>query len=147
MTRNFVVVAAVLAVVIAPLPAAAQAKAAKATQAKVWTPPRTPDGQPDLQGTWTNPTITPFERPSQLAEKPVLTEAEAAELEKRTLEQRVEAESHPKPGDVGSYNDFWFDQGTKIVASIRPTGGCPSPPPPRRSGPRRSRATTTRTSS
>ena len=117
MTRTLVVVAAVLAVPITPLRAAAQTRAGNATQAKVWTPPRTPDGQPDLQGIWTNPTITPFERPSQLAEKPVLTEREAAELEKRTLEQRVEAESHPKPGDVGSYNDFWFDQGTKIVAT------------------------------
>jgi hypothetical protein len=29
-----------------------------------WIPPRTPDGHPDLQGFWTNATITPFERPS-----------------------------------------------------------------------------------
>ena len=43
-----------------------------------WTPPRTADGQPDLEGIWTNPTITPFERPTELAEKTFLTEQEAA---------------------------------------------------------------------
>ena len=34
---------------------AAKAKA----EAKTWTVPRTPDGQPDLQGTWSNTTLTP----------------------------------------------------------------------------------------
>ena len=32
-----------------------------------WIAPKTPDGQPDIQGTWTNATITPFERPDELA--------------------------------------------------------------------------------
>ena len=66
---------------LAPLPAAGQAAAPavkKTTSAKTWTPPRTPDGQPDLQGVWTNPTITPFERPIALANKQFLTETEAA---------------------------------------------------------------------
>src|SRR4051812_46059812 len=39
--------------------------------------PRTPDGQPDLQGFWTNLTYTPFERPKALADKPLYTEQEA----------------------------------------------------------------------
>jgi hypothetical protein len=102
---------------LAALPAAgpALAAAAKAPTGKPWVPPHTPDGQPDLQGTWTNATITPFERPSALAEKPVLSEAEAAELEKRAAATRVDAP--PKPGDVGAYNQVWFDAGTKVMAT------------------------------
>lgn len=78
-------------------------------------PPRTPDGQPDLQGTWTNATITPFERPDELAGKAVLTPKEAAELEKKAAENRVDRP--PKAGDVGNYNQVWFDSGTKVVST------------------------------
>jgi hypothetical protein len=82
-----------------------------------WTPSRTPDGQPDLQGVWTNPTITPFERPAGLGDKAFLTAEEAADLEKRTLERRAENERNPRRGDVGSYNEFWFDQGTRVLGT------------------------------
>jgi hypothetical protein len=93
----------------------ALAAAAKATSNKTWVQPTTPDGQPSLEGTWTNATITPFERPADLAGKPVLTPEEAAALEKRAAENR--ADRPPKPGDVGSYNQVWFDSGTKVVAT------------------------------
>ena len=43
--------------------------------AKGWTVPRTPDGQPDFQGYWTNDTFTPLERPPELAGKEFFTEA------------------------------------------------------------------------
>jgi hypothetical protein len=82
-----------------------------------WTPPRTPDGQPDLQGIWTNPTITPFERPDEFAGKEFLTEEEAADLEARTAENSVDGP--PKAGDTGTYNQFWFDRGTKVVNTRR----------------------------
>jgi hypothetical protein len=85
------------------------------SRAMAATPPRTPDGQPDLQGTWTDATITPFERPDELAGKPVLTPAEAAEIEKKAAQNRVDAP--PKPGDVGNYNQVWFDSGTKVVST------------------------------
>jgi hypothetical protein len=53
------------------------------TATKTWSPPRTPDGQPDLQGIWLNNSATPLERPPQLAGKPLLTDAEVAELQQR----------------------------------------------------------------
>ena len=42
-------------------------------KAKSWILPRTPDGHPDLQGTWTNATLTPMERPPEFAGKLTLT--------------------------------------------------------------------------
>jgi len=96
-----------------------------AAQTKSWTAPRTPDGQPDLQGVWSNPTITPFERPSEFAGKATLTEKEAAELEARAAKARVDGP--PKEGDPGSYNQAWFDSGTKVV-STRQTSLVVDPP-------------------
>jgi hypothetical protein len=84
-----------------------------------WAPLRTAWGEPDLQGTWTNETITPFERPASLANTPVLTAAEAAALEARAARQRESADDVARPGDVGSYNQVWFDSGTKVVSTLQ----------------------------
>jgi hypothetical protein len=54
---------------------------------KAWTPPRTLDGKPDLQGIWTNVTITPLERPRDLGDKAFFTEQEALQYEKQVREQ------------------------------------------------------------
>jgi len=105
--------ASMVAVLLAPGLALSQAGQAQ----KGWTPARTPDGQPDLQGMWTNPTITPFERPTELADKPFLTEKEAADLEARTAANAVDRA--PTAGDTGTYNQFWFDRGTKVVGTRR----------------------------
>ena len=85
--------------------------------AKRWSVPRTPDGHPDLQGVWTNATITPFERPAALSGKAVLSDSEAAALEEQAAEGRVDRP--PPPGDPGGYNQFWFDRGTKVVGTRR----------------------------
>src|SRR6516165_11411354 len=82
---------------------------------KEWTPARTPDGQPDLQGVWTNATITPFERPAELSGKAFLTEQEAAKLEREAAESNVDRP--PAAGDVGAYNQAWFDRGTKVAST------------------------------
>jgi hypothetical protein len=42
--------------------------------------PRTPDGRPDLQGVWSNNSVTPMTRPTQWKDKERLTEAELTEL-------------------------------------------------------------------
>src|ERR1700723_89618 len=64
--------------------------------ASQWSTPRTPYGQPDLQGTWTNATVTPFQRPAQLGAKQFFTAEEAAVFEKQRVEQgnvdRIEGE-------------------------------------------------------
>ena len=62
-------------------PAAPGTKPLAAT--KTWTPPRSSDGQPDLQGVWLNTSATPLERPKSLEGKPFLTDEEVAELKRR----------------------------------------------------------------
>ena len=69
--------------------------------------PRTPWGAPDLQGVWDFRTITPLERPEELAAQELLTEEQAAEREARALERTVDRP--PAPGNTGSYNRFWVD--------------------------------------
>lgn len=73
---------------LVPIPAAGQTAAtarrvAAAEVTNAWTPPRTPDGQPDLQGVWVNLSATPFERPKALADRPFLSDEEVAELKRR----------------------------------------------------------------
>jgi hypothetical protein len=86
-------------------------------QSETWSVPHTLDGQPDLQGVWTNPTITPFERPAELADKAFFTAEEAAAYEARIVGARTDAP--PRTGDVGNYNQVWFDQGTRVVETLR----------------------------
>src|SRR5262249_56872841 len=87
----------------------------KAPAKKPWTQTRTPDGQPDIQGIWTNPTLTPFERPEELGSKATFTEQEVREIEERAAKSRVDRA--PKAGDTGAYNVAWNDGGTKLVST------------------------------
>ena len=89
--------------------------------AKTWTAPRTPDGQPDLQGIWSNATITPLERPKELAGKQFFTGQEAGEYEKRILqESNKDRRDGDREADVGrAYNDAWWDRGTRVVPTRR----------------------------
>jgi hypothetical protein len=86
--------------------AEASGESGQAQTAVAHTPPRTPWGEPDLQGIWDYRTITPLERPSELAGKEVFTEEEAAALEERTAKARVD-------------DRYYWDRGTKVVGDRR----------------------------
>jgi hypothetical protein len=94
-----------------------------AAQTPNWRPPRTPDGHPDLQGTWTNATLTPLQRPAELGSKEFFTEQEAAAFEKQRIEQgdvdRIEGARGESDLARRAYNSAWFDRGTHVVKSRR----------------------------
>ena len=75
---------------LALAPASAQSQAQSAADTASWTPPRTPDGRPDLQGYWTTQTFTPLERPEYLAGKEFFTEEEAAALHQQFTAEGVD---------------------------------------------------------
>jgi len=89
--------------------------------AQKYTPPRTPDGQPDLQGVWTNVTITPLERPANLVGKQFFTPAEARQYEKDTVDRNnADRRDGGAQADLNrAYNDAWYDRGTKVVETLR----------------------------
>ena len=83
--------------------------------------PRAPDGHPDLSGIWTNATLTPLQRPTDLAAKEFFSPQEAAAYEKRALAAAADADNPAarKAGDPGSYNQAFFDRGNHIVKTRR----------------------------
>jgi len=74
--------------------------------------PRTPWGDPDLQGVWTTQTTTPLERPAKYGDRAQLSAEEVAELQK---EANVRGDRPPAPGDTGTSNQFWMEP-TKVLA-------------------------------
>jgi hypothetical protein len=100
--------AVVIAITGAPVRVVGQAPASGAAR---WNPPRTPWGDVDLQGFWTNATPTPLERPSALAARESLTDVEVAAL---TAEAQDRNERVRRAGDTGTYNSFWQDRGTAL---------------------------------
>ena len=80
--------------------ASAAKPGAPAAVTQTWTQPRTPDGQPDLQGVWTNSTLLPMERPKELGAKEFFTEQEAAEFAKKGFQ-----------GDRAALPDAHYDMG------------------------------------
>jgi hypothetical protein len=112
---SVLLIAVALAAVAQQVPEKQNPKAARA--ANRWTPSRTAWGDPDLQGVWNNSTITELERPRELSGKEVLSGDEAAAVEDRIARNRVDRP--PAAGDPGTYNQFWFDRGTRVVPTKR----------------------------
>ena len=92
-----------LVVLLVPSPTVAQSSNA----------PRTPWGDPDLQGIWSYASLTPLQRPADLSNREFFTPEEAASRNAATSVDRP-----PQPGSVGNYNALWFDRGT-IDPSLR----------------------------
>jgi hypothetical protein len=88
---------------------------------QTWRVLRTPWGHPDLQGVWSTATITPLERPADLAGKATFTPSEAAEYEREML-ARTNRDRRDGGADADvarAYNDFWWDSGTRVVPTLR----------------------------
>ena len=128
--RSLALLGAAAAMVVAPIRVSAQAPSPRAKPtitanrvgaAKAWITPRTPDGQPDLQGIWSNASLTPFERPKELAGKEFFTEEEAAEFARRLADQsnRDRRGATPEEDVAGAYNEAFFDRGTKVASTLR----------------------------
>jgi hypothetical protein len=129
-----------LALSAAPLALAGAANAAdapKAAKAAAYTAPRTPFGQPDISGYWTNTTLTPISRRPQYGDRAAFTPEEVKKLENAAEAEVVEGNKPTDPnapaeaprredanlrpefaaagGDVGGYNRGWLDPGNTIM--------------------------------
>jgi hypothetical protein len=103
--------ASALVVAQSPAPATTARK-----PVKKWTTPRTPDGQPDLQGFWSNTTYVPLERPKNVT-KEYYTPEEAAEMVKRAASAESE---QTEPGTVADvhydFTQFGLDRSQSALA-------------------------------
>jgi len=127
--RYLALLGATMAIAAAPqLTAQSPAPVAKQTitgsrgrAAKASTTLLTANGQPDLQGTWSSASLSPFERPKEFAGKEFFTQEEAAQFAKRLLEQsnRDRRGATPEEDVAGAYNEAWFERGTKVASNLR----------------------------
>jgi hypothetical protein len=92
--------------------------ASTAVLAQTRNTPRTPWGDPDLQGIWTNATLTPLQRPAELAGKEFFTPEEALTWEQQRVEQ-TDVDRTRRAGEVGAYNNVFFERGSRGVKSRR----------------------------
>jgi hypothetical protein len=98
--------------------------------------PRTSDGQPNLQGYWTNNSVVPLERPAQFADRAELTEQEARDFQAKAVqpeetEAGTDADVHYQLTDFGldiSQNTVVFNRRTSLIVDP-PNGRMPPAKP------------------
>ncbi|SVE01420.1 uncharacterized protein METZ01_LOCUS454274, partial [marine metagenome] len=86
--------------------------------------PRTSWGDPDLGGAWTNATMTPLQRPADLADQEFLTNEELA-LRQEEVAERGSLDNRPRT-ETGAYNEFWMERGSlnpRTSLVINPSNG------------------------
>jgi len=92
---------------IAPAQTASASAAKPHARSKEWTAPHTPDGQPDLQGYWTNLSFTPLERPAEYGNREFLTDEESAKLFKQGVQHSYEF-TYDNPAGTPVYDATTF---------------------------------------
>ena len=103
----------VLAALLTVLAIVALAPTAGAQTEASMEAPRTSWGAPDLQGVWDFRSLTPMERPEELADSETFTAEQAAEFAEDTIRRR--SRDNDTSDRVVPYNDFWFDEGTAVT--------------------------------
>ncbi|MCY4598775.1 MAG: hypothetical protein OXF27_02505 [Acidobacteria bacterium] len=76
---------------------------------------RTPWGDPDLQGFWTNTTTTPLERPDDVDAGDELSDEERAARDAAGDVAREARGIESGTGETGSYNNFWVERGVRMA--------------------------------
>jgi hypothetical protein len=105
--RNRVLALAAAIMLLGPGSAVGQSPAG--VKKTSWKISRTPDGQPDLQGYWTNLTLTPLERPKGLGSKEFYTDEEIAAAQKRERERLALNIADGRPTEPGTADDVHYD--------------------------------------